>query len=381
MRAPFLMLPLTLALAAPLAAMAEDTPRVLFCSGECFAVGADGVRTPAPKGTQLLPGQRLETGRGSYAQVRLGADAAFGIGERARVRLDSNGVFLDEGRIRVVGGEAIGKITRPVELRTDDSTFVLRGADIEIKKSGPTGPASPVLVKLNAGDATVSGAALTNGGVQLVTNGSVIPGAPLSSTELAAATPGKSTGPVAQAGGLTSAALKLAPVALRPIGLPPTASLPRVPPTLNLPPQLTRVARPPEVSPLPMAPRLLSAPVINLNTGELVTLNTALILTVQPTYSYATLSPTLIDSKYTTSLSSSLLTSPTLSTTTLSSATSLSGTTSLSGSTILTSPILTTTTVTSPTTTTTTNFSLISSPTTTLTSPTLTTSPFTTIRR
>lgn len=375
MRAPFLMLPLTLALAAPLAAMAEETPRVLFCSGECFAVDANGLRTPAPKGTELLAGQRLETGRGSYAQVRLGADAAFGIGERARVRLDSNGVFLDEGRIRLVGGEAIGRTTRPVELRTDDSIFVLRGADIEMKKSGPTGPASPVLVKLNAGDATVSGAALTNGGVQLVTNGSVIPGAPLPSTELAAATPAKSTGPVAQSGGVISGVLKIAPVALRPIAQPPTVIAPRVPPTLNLPPQLTRAARPPEVSPLPMAPRLLAAPVINTRTGEIVTLNTALILTVQPTYTYTTLDPRVIESSYTTSLSSSLLTSPTLSTTTLSSSTTLTGTTSLSGSTILSSPILTTTTLTSPTTTTTTNFSLISAPKIT-TSPTLQTTTF-----
>jgi hypothetical protein len=71
MRAPFLILPLTLALAAPLSVMADETSRVLFCSGDCFAVDADGVRTAAPKGTSLLPGQHLETGPGSDAQMRL----------------------------------------------------------------------------------------------------------------------------------------------------------------------------------------------------------------------------------------------------------------------------------------------------------------------
>ena len=341
MRAPFLMLPLALALAAPLSAMAEEAPRVIFCSGDCFAVDAQGVRSPAPKGTRLLPGQRLETGPGSYAQVKLERDVAFGVGEKARVRLDRNGVFLDEGRIRVVGEQT----ARPVELRTADSTFVLRGADIEMKKSGPAGPASPILVKLNAGDASVSGAALTNGGVQLVSAGSVIPGAPLPATEIANPSRARPTGPVAQAGGIPGGLTQLpftpAPVALPPMQLPPIAKIPTIvrPPTLNLPPMVRAIPRAPEPSPLPLAPRILSAPVVNNTTGEITTLNTAIILSVQPTYTYTAISPTLI--------------SPTLTTT---STTSLSTTT-------LSSPILTTTKITSPTTTTTTTYNLLTSPT------------------
>jgi hypothetical protein len=299
MRAPFLILPLTLALAAPLSLMAEETSRVLFCSGDCFTMDANGVRTAAPKGTPLLPGQRLETGPGSYAQVRLGADAAFGVDERARVRLDDKGVFLDEGRIRVIGKAA----ARPVELRTDDSAFVLRGADIEMKKSGPSGPASPILVKLNAGHASVSGEALANGGVQLVTAGSIIPGAPLASTDLASGAVRRSSS-VAQAGGLPRGLgrlpARLTPVALAPMKapLPPVARGP-VPPTLTLPPALQLIPRAPEPSPLPMAPRLLAEPVMNLKTGEITTLNAAIVKTIDPTY----ISPTLSTSRLTLSTS------------------------------------------------------------------------------
>jgi hypothetical protein len=328
------MIPLALALGAPLAVLANEAPRVLFCAGDCYTVDASGVRSAAPKGTPLAAGQRLETGSGSYAQVKLGGDVVFGIGEKARVRLDGKGVFLDEGRIRLVGEQN----SRAIELRTDDSTFVLRGADIEMKKSGPSGPASPVFVKLNAGDASVSGAALSNGGVQLVTAGSVIPGTPLPAPALADANRMTASGPVAQVG-VASRPLpgRLTPVTLPPVKLPLIAKAPVAAPTLTLPPAIRRIPKAPEPPVLPLAPRLLSAPVINTTTGEITTLNTAIILTVQPTYSYTTISPTLLDSSLTTSLSTSTL--------------------------ISTSPILTTTSYPTVSTTSTTSFNLLSSPT------------------
>ncbi len=342
MRTPFLLLPITLALAAPLSVMADEG-RVIFCSGDCFTLDANGLRTPARKGTQLAPGERLETGPSSYAQVKLGSDLAFGVGERARVRLDPKGVFLDEGRIRVVGEQN----ARPVELRTDDSTFVLRGADIEMKKSGPTGPASPLLVKLNAGDASVSGAALTNGGVQLVSAGGVIPGAPLPASEMTGRSRGGASGPVAQLGipgGLAQLPFRPAPVALPPLSLPLVSMAPVVrPPTINLPPAVKTIPRAPEPSPLPLAPRLLAAPVINTSTGEILTLSTALILTVDPTYSYTTLSSTsLSTSTLSTSTTTTSLTDTTILTTTTSSTTTLSPTYSYN---LLTSPTLSTSTL------------------------------------
>jgi hypothetical protein len=332
MRVSLLTVPITLALSAPLTSLANETARVLFCAGDCYAVDATGARAPAPKGTPLVAGQRLETGPGSYAQVKLGNCAVFGVGEKARVRLEPNGLMLDEGRIRVVGDPG----SRPIELRTDDSTFVLRGVDIEMKKSGPSGPASPVLVKLNAGDASVSGAALTNGGLQLVTAGSVIPGEPLSGMELVRSVQGTSSGPVAQAGGLPGGTRplpgRLTPVSLPPLRLPLLAKGP-VQPTLDLP-------KAPEPPVLPLAPRLLSAPVINATTGEITTLYTAIVLTVQPTYTYTTISPTLLDPSLTTSLSTS--TSTSLSSTTLSAPVLTTTNTTYS---VLSSPTLSTSTL------------------------------------
>jgi hypothetical protein len=153
MRTPFRLASMVLALAIPLTAASQDAPRVLFCSGGCFAVDAKGVRTPAPKGTVLRPGQRLETSAGAYAQVKLSPATAVGISEQASIRLDQNAVVLDQGRIRMVGAQAFGKpITQPVELRTLDGTVVLRGADIEAKKTD-LGRATPTLVRVNAGDA------------------------------------------------------------------------------------------------------------------------------------------------------------------------------------------------------------------------------------
>jgi hypothetical protein len=160
MRAP-LLLPISLALLASFPALAQDAPKVIFCSGPCFAVDANGVRTPAPKGTELRPDQRFETGPGAYAQVKLGPDAAMALGDGARVRFDQKNfrdsliVSLDVGRVRMIGGEAIGKpMTRPVELHTADGSFALRNADVEVKKSGtPNTPSALTMMKVNAGDA------------------------------------------------------------------------------------------------------------------------------------------------------------------------------------------------------------------------------------
>jgi hypothetical protein len=159
MRSPLLLISLAgLAIHAPLVA-AQEAPRVLFCAGQCTAVDQKGVRTPAPKGTQLQPGQRLETGPGSYAQLKIG-QGAVGIGEQARLGLDAAGgadvVTLERGRVRVLDGESFGGIgsARSLQLRTPDGNLALRGADIEVRgvPRAEQGEAM-TLVKLNAGDA------------------------------------------------------------------------------------------------------------------------------------------------------------------------------------------------------------------------------------
>ena len=159
MRTPLLAISLAgLAIHAPLVA-AQEAPRVLFCAGQCTAVDQKGVRTPAPRGTQLRPGQRLETGPGSYAQVKIG-EGAVGVGEQARLGLDAIGgadvLTLERGRVRVLDGESFGGkgSVRPLQLRTPDGNLALRGADIEVRgvPRAEQGEAM-TLVKLNAGDA------------------------------------------------------------------------------------------------------------------------------------------------------------------------------------------------------------------------------------
>jgi hypothetical protein len=180
--------------------MAQDAPRVIFCKGECFAVDARGIRTTAPKGTQLREGQRIETGPGAYVQLKLGPDAALGVSERARVRFDQrsfrdrNLVMLDQGRIRIVAGEAIGKLaTRALELRTSDGTFTLRNVDIEVKKPDTAATGSSLTyMKLNAGDARLQSGptgdiAIDKQGVQGITSGKLITGKPIPVTEIALA--------------------------------------------------------------------------------------------------------------------------------------------------------------------------------------------------
>jgi hypothetical protein len=291
MRAPFLLLPIAFTTLASMPAVAQEAPRVIFCTGPCFAVDQDGVRTPAPKGTTLREGQRLETGPSAYAQLKLGSDAAVGVGERARVRFDQTGlrdrdvVILDQGRIRMVGGEALGKAaTRGVELRTFDGIFALRNADIEVKTSPPLAggtDASFTVVKLNAGDARLlnpqGDIAITKASVQGVTAGKIVTDRPISVADVALqqARPGDAATTAAVA------PIQAAPVSNMPVAAPlvpglavrpdtgPVVSLPGVP--------LTRPI--PQLVPLPPVTRAdqdLKRRVIDPTTGNPASLDTAL---------------------------------------------------------------------------------------------------------
>jgi hypothetical protein len=266
MRAPFLMLPFTLALAAPLPSVAQDIPRVLFCKGGCFTVDAKGVRTPAPKGTQILPGHRLETGPGSYVQVKLGADNAFGAGEGARVRLDRNAITLDQGRIRLIGGEVLGKpIAQPIELHTNDGTFTLRNADVEMKTT--TGPAAPTLVKLNAGDARMGTTLLTKD-VQQFTLGKMIEGT-VPVTELA---PAPTLTTLSTRTTLSSTpVLTLAPSKLSPIVLGPTLGKTDI---IKLPTAISTFSPTKTFAPVPVIPE--ATKILSTKTAGGITLTEAI---------------------------------------------------------------------------------------------------------
>ena len=303
MRAPFLMLPLTLALAAPLHGTAQEgAPRVLFCTGGCFAVDGKGVRTPAPKGTTLLPGQRLETSTGGYAQVKLSRDTAVGVGEQARIRFDRHAVVLDQGRVRMVEVGPIGKpIIQPVELRTPDGVVVLRGADLEARKTGSGSAARPTLVKLNAGDARLGRGPeeirLSTQGVQGISHGKLM-GAPIPITDVVP--PARET--------------KL-PIARGPVTLPPApisvpTSLIQPTTTLVLSPTLTTTLSTTTLQPVLTSGDLLLNSTVSTTSGSTTTLSSALLEPIKTTSTTTTTTST-------STLSTSTLTSPTLSTSTL----------------------------------------------------------------
>jgi hypothetical protein len=312
MRAPFNILPLTFLVLTALPALAQETPRVLFCAGPCFAVDAKGVRTPAPKGTPITPGQRLETGPGGYAQVRMGRNAAIGIGDQARVRFERGTVVLDEGRLRMVGGAALGRPeSAPVELRTGDGTLLLSSADVEVKKSGLAGAATtPTFVKLNAGDATLRSAqgdvALPRETVQGISAGRVMTGTVI---------PVAAVAPIARPT-LTAGSTALAPVAtvLPPLNistLPVRNSIvlaPTISPTLS--PTIIQTTLTPVVS---TGDLLLRQPIVDSTTGITTTLTKVISEPVLTT----TTTTTSLKSLTLQPISTTTTISPLLSTTTL----------------------------------------------------------------
>jgi hypothetical protein len=198
MRASILFLPIALTTLASTPIAAQEAPRVIFCTGQCTAVDAKGLRTPAPKGTQLRENQGFATGPGAYAQLKVGRSVALGVGERAQLRFDQKSirgrdvVILDQGRIRMLDGATIGKPgPRTLELRTTDGNFALQGADIEVKTPprGGSSASSLTFVKLNVGDARLLNPqgeiAIAKDGVQGFTGGKVITDRSISPAEVA----------------------------------------------------------------------------------------------------------------------------------------------------------------------------------------------------
>jgi hypothetical protein len=254
MRKSTALIPLALLTIAAFPVAAQEMPRVLFCMGQCLGVDEAGTRVPLNKGSRLAPGQRLETGPDSYAQVKLGADTACGIGERSRVRFDHrvrdrDVVILDQGRIRLIGGEAIGRPgLRPVELHTTDGKFDLRSADIEVKTLPKTAdaPQGSTLVKLNIGEARLGDLPVSKDAVQGVVGGKILDRT-IAIGEIALPTPRREAAP-AKTGEATTPAVRESFVALPVVNLPATEFKP--------------IAEPVKVSTAIMSTELLNSKVL-----------------------------------------------------------------------------------------------------------------------
>ena len=351
MRSPLLAISLAgLAIHAPLVA-AQEAPRVLFCSGQCTAVDQKGVRTPAPKGTQLQPGQRLETGPGSYAQLKLG-EGAVGVGEQARLGLDGAGgadvLTLERGRVRVLDGEAFGGKggVRPVELRTPDGNLSLRGADIEVRgvSRAEQGEAM-TLVKLNAGDARLvsrqGDVGLKTDSVQSLSGGiltartlpitAIAPIAPAVTGRTPTATP-TTIAPLT----LNPPVLQIAPTFTMPARIDPSLPAGRVPQIGNLVPPAV-LTRPEIIAALPVKDPITQTTVPLTRAIATVSLSST---SIAPTPTTTTTAPVVAPSVTTISTTAFTMPSTTTTTSTTGTISTISSPTLKTGTLTFTAPLV-----------------------------------------
>ena len=78
----------TLLAVLALPAMAQDTIGVIKRSSGEVAIARDGVQIEAPKGTELLKGDRIITGPGGYAAISMRRQVQLNVGPDADVALD-----------------------------------------------------------------------------------------------------------------------------------------------------------------------------------------------------------------------------------------------------------------------------------------------------
>ncbi|HWA38742.1 MAG TPA: hypothetical protein VG873_12830 [Burkholderiales bacterium] len=276
---------LVTSLSISLPALAQEAPRVLFCSGPCFAVDATGTRTPVTKGSPIAPGQRLETGPGAYLQVKM-ERVGLGLGENTRLRFDRGALVLDQGRMRAVTGIGTG-VVRPPQIRTPDGDLALGAGDIEIKKTAAPG----TLVKVNAGDAVLRSSAgeikLPNEGVQSLQGGRLSVAPSTVGREMVLATVNRS-----------ETSVPGAPSSAKPPIVRPIVVATSLPPVLRVIPDVLRPN--PINSPLPpLVTRVMNTSLTDPTTGTTAKLTdfvrtTALTPPTTPTVTTLTTTPKVI---------------------------------------------------------------------------------------
>jgi len=99
------------------AAPAVEMPRLQFAIGDVYAIGTDDIQRRVKKGDKLLPGERLVTGKGAMAQLRIFDQGVVvlkgnGLLELQKPIDDKFAVMLDKGLMRTVTrlGYKLGRI-------------------------------------------------------------------------------------------------------------------------------------------------------------------------------------------------------------------------------------------------------------------------------
>jgi len=99
------------------AAPAVEMPRLQFAIGDVYAIGTDDIQRRVKKGDKLLPSERLVTGKGAMAQLRIFDQGVVvlkgnGLLELQKPIDDKFAVMLDKGLMRTVTrlGYKLGRI-------------------------------------------------------------------------------------------------------------------------------------------------------------------------------------------------------------------------------------------------------------------------------
>lgn len=209
-------------------AHAEQAPRLQFVSGDVSAVDPAGQRRMVHKGDALRPGEKLVTGPGGMAQLRVFGQGVVALRGNSAVEISQPadggfGVALDRGLVRTVTDLADRK--GRIDVATPQGGFTVRGGDLQTAVGNGDNGDDSVVGRALSGDVTIRSA----GGEQPAVLGRAVqlagPGLPPRTLDVVPPSldlrvPGRGPVPPAPAGRFEPAApgpLAALPVTTRPL--------------------------------------------------------------------------------------------------------------------------------------------------------------------
>jgi hypothetical protein len=166
MKTPKRVLPLVALLVAAAPAPVLASGKLIFATGDVFILAPDGAKRPGHQGDLVRAGERIVTGGGAMAQVKLEDGSFVGVRPDSDLQLRSftregrnpgSVLMLDKGSVRVLNIETDAKEqTLPVRLQSANGAAVLvRGGDLESRRAVGLATTAPMIARLNAGAAVV----------------------------------------------------------------------------------------------------------------------------------------------------------------------------------------------------------------------------------
>jgi hypothetical protein len=166
MKTPIRLLPLVALLFAAAPATVFASGKLIFATGDVFILAPDGTKRPGLQGDLVRAGERIVTGGGAMAQVKLEDGSFVGVRPDSDLQLRSftregrdpgSVLMLDKGSVRVLNIETDAKgQALPVRVQSANGAAVLvRGGDLESRRAVGLAATAPMIARLNAGAAVV----------------------------------------------------------------------------------------------------------------------------------------------------------------------------------------------------------------------------------